>query len=318
MILLSKRTCMYPKKCSCCDKSIINEKYEICNFCGWEDDPIQNKDDNYSGGANKLSLLEYRRKFEKNENNWVAHHSIDVLENTGLVRAFYTTTRNSAWKYGKEGSLQNCIKLSDTISVPLDNMIMLNQTHTNGIRVVSNKEAGEMVVKPISTDGNDGMVTDTKGLLLCTVEADCVPIYILDPVKKAIGMVHSGWRGTAGLIGVNAICKMKEQYGSDAKDIIAVIGPCICKDCYEVGSELISYFQDTYSIEEIERFFTYRKDDKYSLNLREAISISLVNAGLLRENIHDVGICTYETDDLCSWRRDNPVMRSMLTAMMLL
>ncbi len=309
---------MYTKTCVCCGKNTINHKYDICSICGWENDPVQNSDASFAGGANKLCLSDYRKKYEDNKNGWVAHYNVDVLEDTGLVKAFFTTTRNSAWKYEKEGSFDNCKSLSETISVPVERMVMLNQKHTDGVRVVTSAEAGEMVIKPISVDGNDGMITNEKGLLLGTVEADCVPIYILDTNKKAIGMVHSGWRGTAALIGVNAINKMIDEYGSNPSDIIVVIGPCICKDCYEVGSELIDQFKVNYNNEEINTFFIPRNEEKYSLDLRKAIAISLIKAGVNENNIHDLAICTYESDELCSWRRDNPVMRSMLTAIMLI
>ena len=309
---------IYPKQCSCCKKGIIREEYDICSYCGWEDDWIQNTDELFSGGANIQCLKDYRNSFFNNEFDcWVPHFNIEVLEKTGLVRAFYTTTRNTAWKYGKEGARENCEKLSKTFNIPIENMIMLNQTHTNGIRIVSKKEAGEMVIRPITVDGNDGMVTNELGILLGTVEADCVPIYLLDPVNKAIGMVHSGWRGTANLIGNNAVVAMSEQYGSRPEDILVAIGPCICKNCYEVGEELIDSFKINYSPEEIDRFFTKRSGDKYSLDLKEAIRCSLVRIGIKENNIHDTGICTYESEDLCSWRRDNPIMRSMFTGIML-
>lgn len=310
-------TNIYPKKCACCKTGIIEDKCGICSICGWEDDKVQNCDENYAGGANHDSLSVYRRKFHSKELDWISHINIDVLQNTGLVRAFYTTIDNSAWKYGKEGAYQNCINLSKTLNIDTEQMIMLNQTHTNGVRVVSEKEAGEMVTKPISEDGNDGMITNTPGLLLCTVEADCVPVYLLDPIKKAIGMVHSGWRGTSKSISGNAIDKMIANYESNPKDIIVVIGPCICKDCYEVGGEIIDEFREVFSMDEINEFFIPRKDQKYSLDLRKAITIDLINKGININNIHDTGVCTYENENLCSWRRDNPIMRSMLTAIML-
>ncbi len=309
---------MYPKKCACCDKGLIKEKYDICSICGWEDDKIQNKDESFSGGANTKCLLEYRKEFLDKNSNWVAHYPVDVLEDTGLVKAFYTTTRNNAWKYGKDGSRENCDNLAQTLKISPEDMIMLNQTHTDGIRVVTRAEAGEMVTKPITIDGNDGMVTNIKGLLLATVEADCVPIYMLDPINKAIAMIHSGWRGTANQIGVNAVHKMEENYKTNPKDLIVVIGPCICKDCYEVGSDIIGDFEKHFGQNEIDQFFIPRNGEKYSLDLRKAIYISLLRAGVNINNIYDTGLCTYENDELCSWRRDKPIMRSMLTGIMLI
>lgn len=308
---------MYPKQCACCLKGIIDHSHDICSICGWEDDKVQNSDETYSGGANHDSLLDYRKKFLINNNKWIEHVLITRLEKTGLVKAFYTTNKNSVWKYGKEGAFDNIHNMAATLGIDTNNMVMLNQTHTNGIRVVNALDGGEMVNRPLTQEGFDGMITNEPGLMLCTVEADCVPVYLLDPCKKAIGMVHSGWKGTAGVISVKAVESMINEYGSDPQNIIVVIGPCICKNCYEVGKELIERFQDNYSKNDISKIFTPKSNEKYYLDLAEAIKISLIKSGVKPENISNEGVCTYEKDYLCSWRRDNPVMRSMLTAIML-
>lgn len=308
---------MYPIKCVCCQEGDILDKYEICSVCGWEDDPVQNKDEFFEGGANKESLYIYRKNYLEQKKEWINHVLIDSLCDTGIVKAFYTTIENNVWKYGKDGSLENCIKLAKTMGITIDDMSMLNQTHTDAVRIITRKQAGEMVSKPISEDGFDGMVTNEKGLMLATLEADCVPVYILDPVKRAVGMVHSGWRGTSGLISVNAVKSMMEKYESNPTDIIIVIGPCVCGNCYEVGAELIDDFSKNYSSEEINEFFITRDNGKYSLDLIKAIRITLENIGVKSENITDTGVCTFESAHLCSWRRDNPVMRSMLTGIML-
>ena len=77
----------------------------------------------------------------------------------------------------------------------------------------------------------DGMITNVPGICLVTFYADCVPLYFVDPVKKAIGLSHSGWRGTVGKIGKVTVEQMQKTYGSDPKDILAAIGPSICQDC---------------------------------------------------------------------------------------
>ena len=308
---------MYPRKCVCCQNGIIEGPYDICSFCGWEDDEVQNNDEYYSGGANKESLIECRMKYLSKTGEWINNIRIPILEDTDIVKAFYTTIDNCAWKYGKEGAAENVLRLAKTMGTDTDHMIMLNQTHTDAVRVVTLSDGGEMVNRPLTKEGFDGMVTNEKGLMLCTVEADCVPVYILDPVKKAIGMVHSGWRGTAGVISSNAVNLMVKEYGSNPKDIMVVIGPCICKNCYEVGAELKEEFAKNYSESEIERFFIPKENGKYYLDLIKAIRIALVKCGIQNEKIEDTGVCTFESKNLCSWRRDNPVMRSMLTAIVL-
>lgn len=73
------------------------------------------------------------------------------------------------------------------------------------------------------------MITDTPGVMLCTFYADCVPLYFVDPVHRAIGLSHSGWRGTVGKIGKVTIEKMQEEFGSDPKEMLTAIGPSICQ-----------------------------------------------------------------------------------------
>ena len=306
----------YPRKCPCCNEGIINEPYDICDICGWEDDRVQNNDREFAGGANSLSLTDHCKEYFKDKK--IRYYPVKELDDTGLVTTVYTTKTDSAWKYGKDGAFQNCIRLASTLGINPQDMVMLNQTHTDGIRVITRKEGGEMVIRPMEKDGYDGMITNEKGMLLCTVEADCVPIFLTDPVKEAVGMVHSGWKGTSKQIAVNAVKLMMERYGSDPKDILIGIGPCICVDCYEVSNELRDEFADMYDESDLEEIFVNpHEPDKYNLDLKKAIRISLIKAGVIKEHIFDTNRCTKEDEELCSWRRDNPVMKSILTGIML-
>ena len=253
--------------------------------------------------------------------NRVKLNHLKELNESEEVTAFYTSSNVFAWKYGREGAATNMKELSSGLGISPDDIVMLNQTHTNGVRIVGKEDGGEMVTRPYSKDGYDGMITNDKGLLLCTLEADCVPIYLYDPVKHVIGMVHSGWRGTVAQIGPGAVKLMKETYGCDSGNIIAVFGPCICGNCYDVGDELKDEFSVHYSTDELSVIFKRKTDgsekDKLHLDQKAAIRISLIRCGLKQNNIRDVGRCTKESDDLCSWRRDMPVMKSMLTGIIL-
>ncbi len=243
---------------------------------------------------------------------------IEQLNGTGLVKAVYTTIENCRWKFGNDGASSNIAGLAADLGINVSDMVMVSQKHTDRIKAVDHGNGGEMITFAPDDNIYDGMITDEKNLLLCTLEADCVPVYILDPVRKAIGMVHSGWRGTASNIAVNAVRLMQNKYNSSPEDIMIVIGPHACASCYEVGSELLNDFSRNYDSSEISRFFINRKGDKYHLDMTEAIIISLERIGVKAENIYDTGLCTIESDFLCSWRRDNPVMRSMLTGIMLI
>ena len=245
------------------------------------------------------------------------YRNIEQLNNTGLVTAIYTTIKDNAWKYGKDGALDNCRRLAEDLKISTDYMVMISQKHTDRIKKITLANKGEMVTYPTDDNMYDGMITNERNILLCTLEADCVPVYLLDPVNKAIGMVHSGWRGTAANISVNAVNLMRECYNSRPENILAAIGPCICASCYEVGEELVEDFSRNYNNDELKKIFINHKGDKFHLDLKQAIIISLERIGVKAASIYDTGICTKESPDLCSWRRDNPVMRSMLTGLML-
>jgi YfiH family protein len=148
----------------------------------------------------------------------------------------------------------------------------------------------------------DGVVTDIPDVLLTVFGGDCPPVYIADPVRKAIGLVHAGWRGTLGRIPEVAIANMAVRFGSDPADLYAVIGPGICRDCYEMGDEIYDQFADQWSPEDADRLLArYPAADaegreipggKYHLDLRAANKLTLLRAGIREDHIAVSNICT--------------------------
>lgn len=242
--------------------------------------------------------------------------SIDVLEKTNLVKAFYTNNSISAWKYGNEPWKNSYELLARQFNISSADICTTYQTHTNVIRVMKKENGGEGVLIPTAIQDYDGIITNEKNLLLCSFEADCVPVYFLDPVNKAIGLSHSGWKGTEKEISKETVYAMNREYGSKPEDLIAVIGPCACEKCYEVGSDLIEKFLPSFS-KNIEDIFIPKSSEKFNLDLKKAIEITLRNCGLSAEKIYSVDRCTIESSDLCSFRRTKSTTDHMLTAIML-
>ena len=242
---------------------------------------------------------------------------LECLETDNRIVAIYTGREHCDWGIYPDDNTDSYKELGRLLGIEDADMLRIAQTHSSDVRKIESIHRGEGVVRPISVTGYDGMVTDEPGILLCTVEADCVPVYIYDPVKCVIGMVHSGWKGTAGEITVKAVDMMISEYGSAPEDIRVAFGPAICGDCYEFGGELKEEFLTHYSLEETDSFFTPRSGGKYSLDLLKAINISLVKKGIKAENIMSSGICTYEDENFCSWRRDKEHGKRMLTAIMI-
>ena len=192
--------------------------------------------------------------------------------------------------------MENFRRVARALDTDCMHMVKSDQTHTANVRVVTEKDAGKGIVKEQDYQDVDGMITNVPGLMLVTSHADCVPLFFADPVHKAIGMTHSGWKGTWKRIGRVTVEKMHTEYGSDPKDIIAVIGPSICRDCYEVGEELLSAFREEFSKAQCRTFFSPGKPGKYQLDLWQANRLILEEAGLLPEHITVSGLCTSAAD----------------------
>ena len=79
-------------------------------------------------------------------------------------------------------------------------------------------------------------------MTLATFYADCVPLFFIDPVNRAVGLSHSGWRGTVGRMGARTLEVMEKQYGTNPESVYAAIGPSICQKCYEVSGDVAEQF----------------------------------------------------------------------------
>ncbi len=174
----------------------------------------------------------------ENEKNGVYYLTYPMFEETGMVKHAFSTrlggvskggcsTMNLSFARGdsEEDVRENFRRMADVLEVEENDFAFSKQTHTTNVRVVTEKDRGKGLTKPLDYDDVDGLVTNVQGICLSTFYADCVPLFFVDPVKKAIGLSHSGWRGTVGKIGKKTVEKMQEEYGSNPKDILAAIGP---------------------------------------------------------------------------------------------
>ena len=127
----------------------------------------------------------------------VRYFSIPELDKTGGVKTLFTTSCDTAWNFEDAHARENFLVLGQQLGISLSDMVKSKQTHTSVVKIVSRKNGGDGILRPLDeSNPYDGLITNEKNLLLCTVEADCVPVYFYDPVKEVIAMVHSGWKGT--------------------------------------------------------------------------------------------------------------------------
>ena len=148
----------------------------------------------------------------------------------------------------------------------------------------------------------DGILTNNPNLTLFMRFADCVPILLLDPIKKVIGIVHAGWQGTYQMICQAAVEKMTTCYGSKPDTLLAAIGPSICQNCYEVGTDVLDAFIGAFG-DRAQPYFSTRNGslflDLWKAN-REILNLAGVN------HVETAEICTAcHNSDWYSHRGEN-------------
>lgn len=272
--------------------------------------------------------LKYKNQeyiFDEKEKNGVPFLSYPLLENTGIVNHGFSTrlggvskghcaSMNISTTRGDDPKAveENRRRIAAAIGVDVDSMTFTHQTHTTNVAVVQEEDRRRRFME------TDGMITNVPGICLVTFYADCVPLYFVDPVHKAIGMSHSGWRGTVGKIGKVTVDKMAEQFGTDSKDVIAAIGPSICQDCYEVSEDVIVEFKKNFDENLWNQLFYQKENGKYQLNLWKANEAVMIEAGIRPENIAVTNVCTHCNPDILFSHRTSGFNRGNLSAFLAL
>ena len=259
--------------------------------------------------------------------NGVPYLYFPALEETGCVVNGFSTrlggvsrgdwaTMNFSFTRGDdpEAVRETYRRMAAALGVDVNRMVLSHQTHTTNVRRVTEEDAGKGVVRERDYTDVDGLITNVPGITLVTFYADCVPLYFVDPVRRAIGLSHSGWRGTVNRMGRVTVEAMGKAFGSDPKDIVACIGPSICRDCYEVGPEVAEAFENAFEPAKHSEILEEKPDGKFLLDLWRANAIVMEEAGILPERIHVTDICTHCNPELLYSHRRTGERRGNLCA----
>lgn len=250
-----------------------------------------------------------------------------LLEGTGIVRHLFSTrlggvsegefaSLNFSFDRGdrKENVLANYERIAEVLGCKVEDMTASHQTHTTNIRRVSAEDKGKGIIRARDYENVDGLMTNEAGIVLVTYYADCVPLYFVDPVHRAIGLAHSGWRGTVNKMGECMVKAMGEAFGSRPEELYAAIGPSICRECYEVGEDVAEQFGKME-----EAVITPGKyPGKYQLDLWRANEIILKQAGIPASHIAVTDICTCHNPEYLFSHRASKGRRGNLGAFMML
>ena len=180
----------------------------------------------------------------------------------------------------------NKVALCRLLDIECDHLVMPHQVHDCVVRRIDGPQQEIL-------EGVDAVMTNVPKLCIGVSTADCIPILLYDPVHRAVGAVHAGWRGTVLRIVEKAVEALYESYGTEAADLQAVIGPGISLDSFEVGDEVYEQFQAA----GFEMRAISRRDEKWHINLPECNRLQLVGAGVLSTHIQMTNICTFQTFD---------------------
>ena len=211
----------------------------------------------------------------------------------GVSEGIYSSMNLSFTRGDKEEAVkENYRRIAAAIGFEMESIVTSDQTHTANVRRITEEDRGNGITKPRPYKDVDGMVTNVPSIVLATFYADCVPLYFVDPVHKAIGLSHSGWRGTVAKIGKVTVEKMREEYGTKPEEIYAAVGPSICQDCYEVSEDVAEEFRHAFCPEHWGALFYKKENGKYQLNLWEANRIVFLEAGIPEDHISMPNLCT--------------------------
>lgn len=195
---------------------------------------------------------------------------------------------------------ENYRRIAQALGCDVNKMVRSQLCHGVRVHEVCTEDFGVGALAKSTLLDYDGLITNLPGVTLAATFADCVPLYFVDQKHRAIGLAHSGWRGTVDRIAWSMLDAMKKAYGTEPSDVEAAIGPCICGSCYEVGKELKEAFEKDFSgtIEQ-ETGILFSEicrpseiPEKYLLDLRLANMQSFLKAGVPMNQITVSDICT--------------------------
>ena len=229
------------------------------------------------------------------EREGIRYYQFESLAGLGVIQGLYTRqggvspypwhSLNLGGTVGDERAnvVENRRRIFHSMGLPVESIYDCWQVH--GTEVIC-------TTQPRPLDGvhhkADAILTDQKEITLFMRFADCVPIFLVDPVREVIGIVHAGWRGTVDGVAAQAVKRMCEQYGAHPEDIYAGIGPSICVDHYQVGKEVVEAARTAFGKDAAQ--VLARRDGSIHLDLWAANRLALEKCGVRQTEI--AAICT--------------------------
>lgn len=205
------------------------------------------------------------------------------------------------------------------LGLQLSRVVRVRQVHGNDVLVVEEALAGHDRFPRLLLDDDyfyDAMVTDIRGLSLTISTADCLPIFVVDPCRPAVGAIHAGWRSSVKGIVEHTLGKMHDKYGTDPGDCYAALGPGIRGCCYEVDEPVINSLRR--ACKEWYACVRSAGENRWMLDLATLNMAILQEGGLRQDRVFDTDLCTACRSDLFySYRAEKPTTGRMMSVIAL-
>ncbi|MDX9871192.1 MAG: peptidoglycan editing factor PgeF [Clostridia bacterium] len=245
--------------------------------------------------------------FTAHQIDGVLYYTADAFSETGRIIHAFSARKGgvSTGKYeslnmslltadDRENVLANRRRLCQVIGVEPADLTGAQQVHGDQIYHVGLKDKGAGALVPgTSIAAVDALITKERGIPLVLFFADCVPVFFLDPVRQIVALAHAGWKGTVAGITAKTVRAMRENYGSDPRDILAAVGPSIGPCHYEVDGPVIDAIKEAFPGNDPGLLSPSDKAGHAQLNLWLANTVQLLEEGLPQDNISVAGLCTY-------------------------
>ena len=278
------------------------------------------------------------------EVKWLTFPELDAYPE--LVHAFTTrhggvsTGEKTSLNFGKgpdetwDNILENyrilAAALSEEAGLPglvnREHMVRTDQTHTANVLTVTEEHLSMGILREREYTNIDGLITSKRGIALITSHADCNALFFYDPKQQAIGLAHSGWKGTLQEIGTQIIRQMSTEFDTQPEDVIVGIGPALCQTCFEVDEDVAQKFyrkNPAWQTMAFQREIgicseTGEERWKHYIDLKSVVRETLMRSGVKPENIHDMGLCSKCRPDLFySYRGQKGKNGNMVSLVML-
>lgn len=212
-----------------------------------------------------------------------------------------------------EHVLENHRRFCAALGADVERTVFSHQVHKDGVRVVTSADAGKGLYRERDYDA-DALVTDIPGLPLVVFTADCIPVLLYDPVRRVIGAVHAGWRGTSLGIAGKTVQLMQSHYGCQPGDLLAAIGPGISKCCFETREDVPNAMLEVFGPAAFPCLESL-PSGSFRVDLKGLNALSLERAGLTPEQISTSDLCTACRPDLFWSHRITGEERGSLAAL---